>query len=56
MNLAAQGLSRREIAAQLVCSEKTVKNHLNRIYGKLGAANRAEAMSKWLGLSGAGAR
>jgi DNA-binding NarL/FixJ family response regulator len=53
MNLAAQGLARREIADRLVCSEKTVKNHLSRIYGKLGASNRAEAISAWLGLSGA---
>jgi DNA-binding NarL/FixJ family response regulator len=56
MNLAAQGLSRSAIAARLVCSEKTVKNHINRIYGKLGAANRAEAVSIWLGTARPGER
>ena len=49
MNLAAQGMSRRDIAHELVVEEKTVKNHINRIYSKLGAANRAEAIALWLG-------
>ena len=41
MTLIAEGNSNREIAAQLVLAEKTVKNHVNRIYAKLGAQSRA---------------
>jgi DNA-binding NarL/FixJ family response regulator len=39
----ALGLSDREIAAKLHLSESTVKKHLRKIYGKLGARNRAQA-------------
>lgn len=49
MNLIAQGLTNGQIASQFVLSEKTVKNHVNRIYGKLGATNRAQATALWLG-------
>ncbi|PBC69621.1 LuxR family two component transcriptional regulator [Streptomyces sp. TLI_235] len=49
MNLVAQGLSNSRIASRLVLSEKTVKNHINHILGKLHATNRAEAMAHWLG-------
>lgn len=49
MNLIAQGLTNAQIAAEFVLSEKTVKNHVNRIYGKLGASNRAQATALWLG-------
>ncbi|GHJ46928.1 DNA-binding response regulator [Catellatospora sp. TT07R-123] len=45
------GRSNREIATRLFISEKTVKNHINHIYTKLGARNRAEAIALWLGLS-----
>ena len=38
MSLIAEGHSNGKIAAQLVLAEKTVKNHVNRIYAKLGAA------------------
>jgi DNA-binding NarL/FixJ family response regulator len=49
MNLISQGLTNGQIAERFVLSEKTVKNHVNRIYGKLGAANRAQATALWLG-------
>jgi DNA-binding NarL/FixJ family response regulator len=49
MNLISQGLTNRDIAEKFVLSEKTVKNHVNRIYSKLGATNRAQATALWLG-------
>jgi DNA-binding NarL/FixJ family response regulator len=49
MNLISQGLTNQQIADQFVLSEKTVKNHVNRIYSKLGASNRAHATALWLG-------
>ena len=49
MNLLAQGRSNTDIANALFISLKTVKNHINRIYAKLGACNRAEAIAIWLG-------
>jgi len=39
----ARGLSNREIAAKLVLSEKTVRNHVERTYAKIGATNRVGA-------------
>lgn len=47
MSLIAEGHSNGEIAAQLVLAEKTVKNHVNRIYAKLGADSRAAAIACW---------
>ncbi|MFJ9411408.1 LuxR C-terminal-related transcriptional regulator [Streptomyces sp. NPDC101393] len=40
--LAADGLSSQEIATRLVLSVRTVDNHLQRIYGKLGVVSRQE--------------
>jgi two-component system, NarL family, nitrate/nitrite response regulator NarL len=40
----SEGLTNREIAAQLKLSEHTVKNYLLRIFDKLGVSNRAEAI------------
>jgi DNA-binding NarL/FixJ family response regulator len=51
MNLLAQGRSNGAIATELFISEKTVKNHINRIYSKLGVANRAEAIAAHLGVA-----
>ena len=47
MSLIAEGHSNGEIAARLVLAEKTVKNHVNRIYAKLGAESRAAAIVCW---------
>jgi ATP/maltotriose-dependent transcriptional regulator MalT len=43
--LAAKGLTSAEIAQRLVLSKRTVENHLQQGYGKLGVANRAELRS-----------
>lgn len=40
--LAAGGLSSKEIAARLFLSSRTVDNHLQSVYGKLGIGGRAE--------------
>jgi len=44
MALLGKGQSNKEIAATLNCSVKTVKNHLNSIFQKLGVNNRTEAV------------
>lgn len=49
IELLAAGETNRRIAARLVVSPGTVKSHVSRILEKLGAANRAEAVSKYLG-------
>ncbi|MFN8632303.1 MAG: response regulator [Chloroflexota bacterium] len=46
LRLAATGARNKEIAERLVISEKTAKNTLSRVYGKLGATSRAEAISR----------
>jgi DNA-binding NarL/FixJ family response regulator len=50
LNLLARGLSNREIAEELVITNKTVKNHLSRVYEKIGVHSRAEAIALWLGV------
>ncbi|MEV4255164.1 response regulator transcription factor [Spirillospora sp. NPDC049652] len=50
MDLIATGRSNGEIARQLFLSEKTVKNHVNRIYAKLGVSSRATAIAFWRGM------
>ena len=42
--LLADGLGAAQIGAQLYMSESTAKSHIARIYQKLGAANRAQAL------------
>jgi HD-GYP domain-containing protein (c-di-GMP phosphodiesterase class II) len=43
LRLVARGLSSREIAEQLVISHKTARNHVEHVYMKIGASNRAQA-------------
>jgi len=45
LNLLAQGMPNKEIAAHLIISERTAKFHVSSIMGKLGATNRTEAVS-----------
>ncbi len=44
LRLLAQGRANKEIAADLVISERTVKFHVSAILSKLGAGNRTEAV------------
>jgi len=46
MALLGKGKSNKEIAQQLGCSVKTIKNHLNSVFQKLGVNNRTEAVVK----------
>lgn len=48
MDLVAEGLSNREVAARLFLSEKTVRNHLNRLFIKLGVTTRSQAIVRWI--------
>ncbi|MEU6145945.1 response regulator transcription factor [Streptomyces sp. NPDC047081] len=49
MDLIASGMNNQQIAATCFISEKTVKNHINRIFAKLHSTSRSEATAKWLG-------
>lgn len=49
MRLVGQGLGNGQIARRLYVTDKTVKNHLNRIFRKLAVRTRAEAIALWLG-------
>ena len=46
LTLVARGFSNREIAAQLFVSENTVKTHCARVFDKLGAARRTQAVQR----------
>jgi DNA-binding NarL/FixJ family response regulator len=49
MDLVAAGRSNADIARELFLAEKTVKNHINHIFARLGVRTRAEAVALWLG-------
>jgi|CZLA01.1.fsa_nt_gi NarL family two-component system response regulator LiaR len=44
LELIAQGMSNREIAGELYVSENTVKTHSSRVFDKLGAKRRTQAV------------
>jgi DNA-binding CsgD family transcriptional regulator len=45
LGLVAEGLSNQEIANQLIITERTVRFHVTSIFNKLGANNRAQAVT-----------
>ncbi|MFE7132336.1 response regulator [Streptomyces sp. NPDC057638] len=51
MGLIASGLTNQQIAASCFITQKTVKNHINRIFAKLNAGSRGEAIALWHGLA-----
>ncbi len=51
MELIARGMTNRAIAEQLYLAPKTVRNHINRLFAKLNATSRAEAVHTWVGES-----
>jgi DNA-binding CsgD family transcriptional regulator len=51
LRLLAVGATNARIADHLVVSESTVKSHVRHILRKLGAVNRAQAISRYLGLA-----
>ena len=50
LQLIAEGLSRQEIASQLILSLNTVKTHARNIFSKLGVNNQMQAVGKARGL------
>ncbi|MFF3400543.1 response regulator [Streptomyces sp. NPDC002659] len=54
MDLIASGMTNQQIAASCFISQKTVKNHINRIFAKLNAGSRGEAIAIWHGIAQGG--
>ncbi len=52
IELLAHGETNKQIAERIVVSEGTVKSHVSQILRKMHAANRAEAVSKFMRLTG----
>ncbi|MEU6057282.1 response regulator transcription factor [Streptomyces sp. NPDC047097] len=55
MELIASGMTNQQIATTCFISQKTVKNHINRIFAKLNADNRGQAIAFWHALGKAAA-
>ncbi|WP_329455903.1 response regulator transcription factor [Streptomyces sp. NBC_01497] len=49
MELIASGMTNQQIAVACFISQKTVKNHINRIFTKLGTGSRGAAIARWHG-------
>ena len=47
MDLIAKGFTNKAIAQHLYLAPKTVQNHINRLFAKLGVHNRASALAAW---------
>ncbi|MDK2126800.1 response regulator transcription factor [Parachitinimonas caeni] len=45
LNLSAKGLQAPDVASELGCSPKTVRNQLSNIYQKLGVNNKVQAVA-----------
>ncbi|MFG3495147.1 response regulator [Streptomyces sp. NPDC047928] len=54
MDLIASGMTNQQIAATCFISQKTVKNHINRIFAKLNAESRGQAIALWHSLGKGG--
>ncbi|MFD8689789.1 response regulator [Streptomyces sp. NPDC059651] len=54
MDLIASGMTNQQIASTCFISQKTVKNHINRIFAKLNAGSRGEAIAVWHRMSSGG--
>jgi DNA-binding CsgD family transcriptional regulator/GAF domain-containing protein len=52
LSMMVRGMSNKAIAEQLVIQVGTVKSHAKHVLRKLGAVNRAAAISKYLGVAG----
>ena len=48
LRLSAMGVCRKEGAAQLVCSLKTVEEHWRRVYHKTGCTSEAQVVARFL--------
>ena len=48
MDALREGLTNVQIAHRLYLSDKTVKNHLSRIFQKMGVSSRSEAIIAWM--------
>jgi DNA-binding NarL/FixJ family response regulator len=53
LELIGEGMTNRQIGEHLFLAEKTVKNHVRRIYSKLGVGSRPAAIAYWRGAGSA---
>lgn len=54
MCLIAEGLTNREICNKLAIEPTTLRNHINRLFQKLDARNRAHAAARWVRITEVG--